>query len=90
MYLSSLGLIEDKFKVKEIKPTWDKLLALGQVWPVLGKLKNGQGIIISGITGNDNEIKLAYLDPTSKVPGFKLVSQGEWEEISGDFADEHP
>ena len=77
---------EHGFKIKEITPGWEKLFSLGEVWPVLGILKNGQGVIISGVSKEGGEEKVAYLDPTSKTPGFVWANREKWEGIAGDAA----
>lgn len=75
---------ESGFKIKQVSSSWSKVASLGQVWPALCVLKNGQAVILSGVSDDKGDKKIAYLDPVSKTPGFSWATKEEWDALAGD------
>ena len=69
------------FRIAEKQISWDALFTAGQIWPALARLKNGRGVIVSGLENTDQGKRLAYIDPTSQSGGFLWANQEEWDEI---------
>jgi ATP-binding cassette subfamily B protein len=81
--LSSTALMriaqENGFTVKEKTLSWAEFAAAGAIWPALGILKNGQGVILSGVEAQEK--RLAYIDPARPTAGFIWVREEEWAEL---------
>lgn len=72
---SEIGL-----KSKPIRLSWSNLLSQKGVFPILGLLSNGQGVIIVG-TRNDDGEQIAILNPGSGNPAIQYLSESEWSQI---------
>ena len=77
---------DNGLKVKQITPSWESLTTAENIWPALCVLKNGQGVILSGVSQREDGIRLAYVDPAATTPGFIWVNQEEWESLRSDDA----
>lgn len=74
------------FQLKSKKMTWEGLVGAGNIWPALGVLKNGHGVIISGIEAGPSATRLAYVDPANPSAGFLWATREEWQEsFTGDI-----
>ncbi len=72
-------------KAKIAHLDWGGLARLGHAFPVLGLLKNGNGVIFSGIREENGVHELAVIDPLADGPGFLFVDREQLLEAwSGD------
>ncbi len=75
-----LRSIADSYELntRAVRMPWDKLIALGQAYPVLGRKKNGKYIVICGVRPNpDQSLDLVIVDPenTSSESRFSFLSK---------------
>lgn len=71
---------ETGFRVVAKQLTWKQMLSAGQVWPALARLKDGRGIIVSGIDTTKSDGRMAFVDPANPLDGFLWFSEKEWSE----------
>jgi len=70
---------EHGFRIQEKTLQWQELVNAGDVWPALARLKDGRGIIVSGIAPvSETEFRVAWIDPANPGAGFLLFSEEEW------------
>lgn len=69
---------ENGFLVKPKTASWSELTG-ASFYPALGLLKDGRGVILSGIDGSGDSAHLAYVDPVQFQKGFQYVDREEWE-----------
>jgi ATP-binding cassette subfamily B protein len=74
-------------KTRVVKMDWQKLAGLGEGYPVIALLSNGQAVIVSGFkSGNDkddpkaSEWEIVLVDPTSNKRDFLFLKQEQFEE----------
>ena len=82
---SLLRAIADSYEFKNriVKLGWDKLTALGQAYPAIGRKKNGKYVVLCGIRKEqDGAERLVILDPENMTPEnrFLFLSREETEE----------
>ena len=73
-----------EFKSRTLKLTWEKLIALGQAFPAIGRKKNGKYVVLCGVRSNPDEtVSLAILDPENIRPDtrFTFLSREETEDL---------
>jgi ATP-binding cassette subfamily B protein len=64
---------DNGLKAKVLRLEWAKLTRLGQAFPVLGFLRNGNGVIFSGVREENGVVELAVIDPLADRPGFLFI-----------------
>jgi len=70
---------EHGFRLQEKNLRWRDLVEAGEIWPALARLKDGRGIIVSGIAPvSETEFRIAYVDPANPGAGFLLLTEEEW------------
>ncbi len=55
-------------RARHARLSWDALLQLGQAYPVLAELDNGNWVIVTGVSEGEGERALRILDPLSHRP----------------------
>ncbi|MGB1092874.1 MAG: ABC transporter transmembrane domain-containing protein, partial [Oceanobacter sp.] len=68
-------------KVKAVRMGWEKLLDLGQGYPVLAPLTNGNMVVVSGVreaAGDNEPERLAVIDPLAGKRGFIYLSREQF------------
>ncbi len=80
-----LRSIADSYELntRSVRMRWEKLIALGQAYPALGRKKNGKYLVICGIRNNQDEtVDLVVVDPENTRPDsrFAFMSRAEVEE----------
>ena len=70
-------------KAKAVRVGWDRLAAIGEAYPVLAILKNGNGVIFSGFRDDNGRQEVAIIDPLADKPGFLFVDRAELSEVWG-------
>ena len=63
-----------EFKSRTVKFKWEKLVALEQAYPAIGRKKNGKYIVLCGVRANEDEsISLVILDPENTTPEARFT-----------------
>jgi ATP-binding cassette, subfamily B, bacterial HlyB/CyaB len=77
-----LRMAEDLgLKAKLAKLDWSRLIRLGQAFPVLGLLRNGNAVIFSGLREEEGTRALAVIDPLADRAGFLFVTADKLAEV---------
>ena len=71
---------EHGFRARQTRLDWDRVLRLGEAFPVIARLRSGKSIILSGVQPGP-EPKLAILDPLDMQAGFKFLGRAEVEAV---------
>ncbi len=58
------------------------LVGLGEAFPVLLLLNNGNAVIVSGVIAGEGEPRLAILDPLAAAAGIIAIDRAQFEEAS--------
>jgi ATP-binding cassette subfamily B protein len=75
---------EHGFRIQEKTLQWRDLAEAGAIWPALARLKDGRGIIVSGVAPvSETEFRIAYVDPARPEAGFLMLTEEEWLENTG-------
>lgn len=67
---SEIGL-----KARDEKLSWEGLLALEGVFPILARLENGTGVIVAGMRSDDDGAHVAVLDPLADMATVALIDR---------------
>lgn len=62
-------------RAKQVDLTWRSLFELGNAYPVLAELDNGNWIVIAGTTTDDDGERVRILDPLAERPEFILLDE---------------
>ncbi|NMN73178.1 peptidase domain-containing ABC transporter [Rhizobium sp. 57MFTsu3.2] len=65
-------------RARQIKLSWASLLQLGEAFPVLAELDNGNWVVIAGPAMGEEEAKIRVLDPLAERPDFILLNQEQF------------
>jgi len=65
-------------RARQIKLSWTSLLQLGEAFPVLAELENGNWVVIAGPAMGEEEAKIRVLDPLAERPDFILLNQEQF------------
>ena len=72
------------FKSRTVKFDWEKMIAMDQAYPAVGRKKNGKYVILCGVRKTPEEVvELVLLDPenTSPESRFTFVGKEQAEEL---------
>lgn len=64
---------ENGLKAKMGKVKWDELWKLGESYPVLARLNNGNTVVLAGVDGEPDSGRVAVFDPLADSPEFILL-----------------
>ena len=64
---------DNGFKAKTLSLDWNGLASLGQAFPALARLKNGNGVIIYGVREHEGKSEVVFVDPLSDKPGAIIL-----------------
>ncbi|MCF8034710.1 MAG: peptidase domain-containing ABC transporter [Desulfarculaceae bacterium] len=69
--IDDLALIARRygFKARVVSPSWKTLVDLGPVYPVVLLLKNGRGVVLTGVGQGDGQRVAQLVDPLADRPG---------------------
>jgi ATP-binding cassette subfamily B protein len=67
------------FIVREKTLAWRNLSPASLPWPALGILRDGRGVIMSGVEEGEKK-RLAHIDPAAPAAGFAWAGEEEWNE----------
>jgi ATP-binding cassette subfamily B protein len=58
--------------------TWSAMVSLGNLYPALVARRDGGWMIVAGVLGTGEDIKLAVLDPATEALGIKIVDKTDF------------
>lgn len=62
---------------------WEQLLGLGEVFPIILMLRNGNSVIVSGVADDEGgEPQLTVLDPLAAQAGIVVIDRAQFEAAS--------
>ncbi len=64
-------------KAKHLTLTWPSLFQLGNAYPILAELENGNWVVVAGAVGGE-EKQVRVLDPLATRPEFILLSEEQF------------
>lgn len=62
--------------------SWDRMIALGAVFPVIAPLRNGNAVILTGTTGAEADAQVLVLDPLAPEAGLLAIDRARFEVAS--------
>ena len=62
-------------RAKHVHLTWDALFTVGNAYPLLAELANGNWVTIAGVAGNGTDRLIRVLDPLAQRPEFILLDE---------------
>ncbi|MDP9811429.1 ATP-binding cassette subfamily B protein [Rhizobium tibeticum] len=65
-------------RARQISLNWSSLLQLGEAFPVLAQLENGNWVVIAGPAMGEGEAKIRVLDPLAERPDFILLNEEQF------------
>ncbi|MBB3396503.1 MULTISPECIES: peptidase domain-containing ABC transporter [unclassified Rhizobium] len=65
-------------RARQISLSWTALLQLGEAFPVLAELENGNWVVIAGPAMGEEEAKIRVLDPLAVRPDFILLNEEQF------------
>ncbi|MBW9113774.1 peptidase domain-containing ABC transporter [Rhizobium cauense] len=65
-------------RARQINLSWTSLLQLGEAFPVLAELDNGNWVVIAGPAMGEEEAKIRVLDPLAERPDFILLNEEQF------------
>ncbi len=72
---------EAGFKAKAPRLTWEELGQLGQAFPIIARLTNGNSVVISGVRDQDGTSEVVVVDPLADRAGFIFVARDSFETL---------
>lgn len=74
---------DNDFKVRRTRLTWRKLFFIGNVFPLIARLRSGKYVIMSGVRGEHAAGEVVIVDPSLGTLEFQFLSQtvleDQWE-----------
>ncbi|QAZ69183.1 peptidase domain-containing ABC transporter [Solidesulfovibrio carbinolicus] len=70
---------DNNFKTRQIKLGWKRLFFLGNVFPLIARLRSGKYIIVSGVRNDYNDGDVAIVDPSLGTLEFQFLDQATME-----------
>src|SRR5262245_49625544 len=67
------------FRAQATRLRWRDLAALGTAFPVLGRLSNGNTVIVSGVRTENGVDEVAIIDPLGERPQFVFLTRKKFE-----------
>ncbi|MBB3545598.1 ABC transporter transmembrane domain-containing protein, partial [Rhizobium sp. BK399] len=65
-------------RARQISLSWTSLVQLGEAFPVLAELENGNWVVIAGPAMGEEEAKIRVLDPLAERPDFILLNEEQF------------
>lgn len=65
-------------RARQISLNWSSLLQMGEAFPVLAELENGNWVVIAGPAMGEEEAKIRILDPLAERPDFILLNEEQF------------
>jgi ATP-binding cassette subfamily B protein len=65
-------------RAKHVDLTWRSLFELGNAYPVLAELENGNWIVIAGASTDDDGERIRVLDPLAERPDFIILNEEQF------------
>jgi ATP-binding cassette subfamily B protein len=67
------------FHAKASGLDWDKLSRLGEAFPVIARLSNGNSIVVAGFRTHNGVTEAVVVDPLASGPGFIFIGREAFE-----------
>ncbi|MBF0143104.1 MAG: peptidase domain-containing ABC transporter [Magnetococcales bacterium] len=67
------------FKAKKVTMSWNELSRLGEAYPLIARLKNGNSIVLAGLRQNEGVEEAVVADPLADRAGFIFVGRDRFE-----------
>jgi subfamily B ATP-binding cassette protein HlyB/CyaB len=68
-------------KAKAINLTWDKLIGLQGVFPIMARLKSNSGVILVGIQREGGEAQVGVVNPLANATAVTIMNEASFKEI---------
>ncbi|KQV70339.1 peptidase domain-containing ABC transporter [Rhizobium sp. Root1220] len=65
-------------RARHVTLSWQSLFQLGEAFPVLAELDNGNWVVIAGAAGNPDDQRIRVLDPLAARPDFILLDEEQF------------
>jgi ATP-binding cassette, subfamily B, bacterial HlyB/CyaB len=65
-------------RARKLHLTWRSLFKMGNAYPVLAELENGNWVVIAGVAGSDDNEMIRILDPLAQRPEFILLNEEQF------------
>jgi subfamily B ATP-binding cassette protein HlyB/CyaB len=65
-------------RARSLRLTWRTLFKLGNAFPVLAELENGNWVVIAGVAARDGNEMIRVLDPLAERPEFLLLDEQQF------------
>ncbi len=62
-------------RARHVTLDWDGLFQLGEAFPVIAELQNGNWVVVAGTAGDGNNRMVRVLDPLAQRPEFMLLEK---------------
>ncbi len=69
------------FKSKCSRLNWKKLFYIGNVFPLLARLRDGKYVIVSGVRGAEESGEVAIVDPSRGSLEFVFLQRADFEQL---------
>ncbi|MBF0627948.1 MAG: peptidase domain-containing ABC transporter [Magnetococcales bacterium] len=67
------------FKARKVALTWDELTGLGDAYPVIARLNNGNSVVLAGLRQKEGVEEAVVADPLADQAGFIFVGRDHFE-----------
>jgi ATP-binding cassette subfamily B protein len=65
-------------RARHVQLSWRALFQMGDAYPVLAELENGNWVVIAGATGSGEDRQIRVLDPLSLRPEFLILNEDQF------------
>lgn len=65
-------------RARHVQLSWRALFQMGDAYPVLAELENGNWVVIAGATGSGDDRQIRVLDPLSLRPEFLILNEDQF------------
>ncbi|MEW5913509.1 MAG: peptidase domain-containing ABC transporter [Thermodesulfobacteriota bacterium] len=69
----------NNFKSKVSRLSFDEVATLGNAFPVVARLKNGNGVVLLGVGTREGQARAAVVDPLADQPGIIYLDRAQLE-----------
>lgn len=70
-------------RARSLRLTWRSLFKMGDAYPLLAELENGNWVVIAGVAGSDGNEMIRVLDPLAQRPEFLLLNEEQFSKRWG-------
>ncbi|WP_341486474.1 peptidase domain-containing ABC transporter [Pararhizobium sp. A13] len=70
-------------RARSLRLTWRSLFKMGDAYPLLAELENGNWVVVAGVAGSDDNEMIRVLDPLAQRPEFLLLNEEQFSKRWG-------